>query len=255
MLGLSSMYVSLFENTIENFIDDLKLNGDGITIAEIVDFNTTSLDNKFTLAALKKITEKQLTVHCPFEPSSNISNPKEEYRKLAIAKLKLSIDHAADIGAVGFVQHPGSKIFAYDKHSEELNNDALLHLIDYGNIRGIKVGIENMPPNVGFLSTPAEFDEFIKNNNLNIRIVFDTGHANLARNIDDFVKKYSSKFMQLHVTDNDGKSDGHLNVGDGTIDWKKLISGLRTNGFNGAYVVEAAKDPFESIATLKQMLT
>lgn len=254
MLGLSSMYITLFENTIENFIDDLKMNADGIAVAEVVDSKTTTLDNKLTISALKKIREIKLIVHCPFEPASNISNPRDDDRKLAIAKLKLSIDHAADIGAVGFVQHPGSKIFAYDKDSEELNNDALLQLIDYSNSRGVKMGIENMPPNVGFLSAPAEFDTFIKNNNLNLQIVFDTGHANMARNMNDFVSKYASKFMQIHVTDNDGKTDSHLNVGEGTIDWKKVIHGLRKYGFNGAFVVESVIDPFKSIEALKRLL-
>lgn len=254
MLGLSSMYITLFENTIENFIDDLKMNADGIAVAEVVDFKTTALDNKLTISTLQKIKEVKLIVHCPFESASNISNPRDEDRKLAIAKLKLSIDHAADIGAVGFVQHPGSKLFAYDKDSEELNSDALLQLIDYSNSRGVKMGIENMPTNVSFLSTPAEFDAFIKNNNLNIQIVFDTGHANMARNIDGFVSKYTSKFMQIHVTDNDGKSDSHLNVGEGTIDWKKLVHDLRKYGFNGAFVVESVIDPFKSIETLKQLL-
>lgn len=254
MLGLSSMYITLFEKTIENFIDDLKMNADGITIAEVVDFKTTTLDNKLTISALKKVREVKLTVHCPFDPSSNISNPRDEDRKLAITKLKLSIDHAADIGAVGFVQHPGSKIFAYDKESEELNNDALLQLIDYSNSRGVKMGIENMPPNVGFLSTPAEFDAFVKNNNLNPQIVFDTGHANMAGNMNDFINRYASKFMQIHVTDNDGKTDSHLNVGEGTIDWKKFVHDLRKYGFNGAFVVESVIDPFKAVETLKQLL-
>ncbi|MFQ5941165.1 MAG: sugar phosphate isomerase/epimerase family protein [Nitrososphaerales archaeon] len=254
MIGLSSMYISLFENTIENFIDDLKINANSISLAEIVDFRTTTLDNDFTIAALKKVKEVKLTVHCPFEAASDISNPKDELRKLALAKIKLSIDHAADIGAIGFVQHPGSKIFAYDKNSKALNGDAMLQIIDYGNSRGIKVGIENMPPNVGFMSSPEEFTEFIKDNNLNLHMVFDTGHANLAGNIDDFVKQYGSEFMQLHVTDNDAKSDGHLNVGDGTINWKKLINELRRNGFYGAYVIESATDPFKSIESLQKLL-
>lgn len=254
MLGLSSMYISLFENTVQNFIDDLRIHINDLQTAEIVDYKTTALNNKLSIQALKKVRELQFTVHCPFEAASNISNPKEEQRKLALTELKLSIDHAVDIGAKAFVQHPGSKLFAYYKHSEELNKEALLNLIDYSNSRGITMGIENMPPNVGYLSTTEEFDDFVKENNLNLYIVFDTGHANLARNMDDFVKKYASRFLQIHVTDNDGKKDGHLNVGEGTINWKKLITDLRKNGFDGTYVVESVIEPFRSITTLKGLL-
>ncbi|MEM2760162.1 MAG: sugar phosphate isomerase/epimerase family protein [Nitrososphaerales archaeon] len=249
------MYITLFENTVENFIDDLKMNIKDISVAEVVDFKTTALDNDLTIDSLKKVREVKFTVHCPFDPSSNISNPRGEQRKMALTRLKLSIDHAVDIGAVGFVQHPGSKLFAYDTRSEELNREALLELIDYSKARGLKLGIENMPPNVGYLSTPAEFDEFIKNNNVNVYIVFDTGHANMAGNIDEFVQKYASKFMQIHVTDNDGKSDGHLNVGEGTIDWKKLVNGCKKLGFIGPYVVESATDPFRSVDRLKHLIS
>jgi sugar phosphate isomerase/epimerase len=248
------MYVSLGENRLDEFISDVKLHSDDLRMAEIVDHGQTSLDSKIVRATVKKLREVKLTVHCPFDPSSNISNPNIAHRKIALDRLKLSIDHAVEIGAVGFVQHPGSKVYAYDKHSEELNDAALLELIDYGNSRGLKVGIENMPRNVGYLSTPDEFDEFFKNNNMNAQIVFDTGHANMGGNLEEFVKNYSSKFLQLHVTDNDGRSDRHMNVGTGTIDWRRLISQLGNNGFKGAYVIESIDKPLDSLPVLKRLL-
>jgi sugar phosphate isomerase/epimerase len=61
--------------------------------------------------------------------------------------------------------------------------------------------------------------------------------------------------MQIHVTDNDGRSDGHLNVGEGTIPWNKFVGDLKKYGFKGAYVVESAIDPFKSIVMLKQLLS
>lgn len=254
MLGISSMYITLFENTVQSFIDDLRLHIGDITTAEIVDYKTTKLDSKPTIDALNKVREVKFTVHGPFEPSSNISNPDVEHRKVAMAKLKLSIDQAVNINAVGFVQHPGSKVFTYDKHAKELNDESLLELIDYASSRGIRMGIENMPPNVGFLSTPEEFEDFIKHNNAKVSIVFDVGHANMGGNMNEFVRKYASKFMQIHVTDNDGRSDGHLNVGEGTVNWEKFIADLKKYEFNGSYVVESVTDPYKSIKKLKELL-
>lgn len=63
MLGTSSMYITLFENTVESFIDDLRLHIDDITTAEIVDYKTTKLDSKPTIDVLNKVREVKFTVH------------------------------------------------------------------------------------------------------------------------------------------------------------------------------------------------
>ena len=58
----------------------------------------------------------------------------------------------------------------------------------------------------------------------------------------------------VHITDNDGVNDSHLNIGEGTIDWKKLVGGLQKQRFDGMYIVEAVKDPMKSIDALKTLL-
>ena len=52
----------------------------------------------------------------------------------------------------------------------------------------------------------------------------------------------------MHLHDNGGRSDEHLEVGKGTIDWKEVMAGLR--GFKGRMVVEA-RTIEEGTASLK----
>jgi len=252
LLGLSSLYVTLFDHPLESFISDLEDHNDDVRVGEVVNFKSTIL-NEQNIAILKKVKDVQLTVHSALDIPSEICNPDLDARKGAIKMLKKSIDYSADIGAVAFVQHPGSKTVDVE-NGWDLNSESLLSLIDHGNSRGIRVLIENMPPQKAFMCSPSEFNEFIKTNNVNLSIAFDTGHSHIAGNIDEFIEKLSSRFFMVHVTDNDGISDSHLNVGEGTINWKKLVGDLKKLQFNGMYVVEAARDPMKSISALKELL-
>ena len=250
LLGLSSLYVTLFDHPLESFLCDI--NDHHLPVAEIVNFKSTVLNNQ-NISALKKTDSIKLSVHSALDTVSDICNPDPDARNTALRKLKQSIDDAVDIGAVAFVQHPGLKTYDIE-NGWELNCDSLLTLIDYGKSRGIKVLIENMVPKKSYMASPSEFSEFIKTNNVNLDIAFDTGHAHIAGNIDEFIQKLASYFFMVHITDNDGVNDTHLNVGEGTIDWKKLVGGLRKQRFDGMYIVEAVRDPMKSIDEMKALL-
>lgn len=250
LLGLSSLYVTLFDHPLESFLADL--NDHHLPVGEVVNFKSTMLNNQ-NIATLKKADGVKITIHSALDTASDICNPNIDARNTALRKLKQSIDDAADIGAVAFIQHPGLKTFDVE-NGWELNCESMVSLIDYGNSRGIKVLVENMAPKKSYMSSPSEFSEFIKTNNVNLDIAFDTGHAHIAGNIDEFIQKLAPRFFMVHITDNDGVSDSHLNVGEGTIDWKKLFSGLRKQRFDGMYIVEAVRDPMKSINAMKALL-
>jgi sugar phosphate isomerase/epimerase len=249
LLGLSSLYITLFDHPLEAFLSDLK--DHHLPVGEIVNYKSTILNDQ-NIATLKRADDVKLTVHSPLDVVSNISNPDADARKTAVRKLKQSIDDSADVGAVAFVQHPGLKTVDVE-NGWELNCESLLTLIDYGNSRGIKVLVENMAPKKSYMSSPSEFMEFSNANNLKLDIAFDTGHAHIAGNIDEFIQKLSSYFFMVHITDNDGVTDSHLNVGEGSIDWKKLLDNLQKQQFNGMYIVEAAREPIKSIDALKAL--
>ncbi len=249
LLGLSSLYVTLFDHPIESFLGDLS--NHKLPVGEVVNHRSTMLNSQ-NIAALKKVTDAKLIVHSALDAEFQLCNPDAGSRETFRRKIKESIDDAADIGAVAFVQHPGLKIFDIE-NGWELNCDSLLSLIDYGNSRGIKVLVENMALDKYYMSSPSEFIEFIESNNLDLSIAFDTGHAHIAGYMDEFVEKLATHFFLVHITDNNGVSDAHLNVGEGNIDWKKLVSSLIKQKFQGAHIVEAVKQPMKSIEALRAL--
>jgi len=48
--------------------------------------------------------------------------------------------------------------------------------------------------------------------------------------VDEFLKDLS-QVIHVHLHDNKGRSDEHLSLGKGTIDWKKVIKKL--DGYKG----------------------
>lgn len=74
-----------------------------------------------------------------------------------------------------------------------------------------------------------------------LKFCFDSGHANaFTNNIEDFeFEKYSDFLICIHLNDNDGTHDSHLNIFSGNIDFKKLGRNLRNINYSGPITSEA----------------
>lgn len=81
-------------------------------------------------------------------------------------------------------------------------------------------------------------------NDDNFGVVFDTGHQNAQKEILALsVEKLGSKIFYVHVADNDGCSNQHLPLGQGTIDWQGVFSALKKHGFQGYVAVDVGNVP------------
>ena len=73
----------------------------------------------------------------------------------------------------------------------------------------------------------------------NFGVIFDTAHLHAAKELLPLsVEKLGSSIKYVHVADNDGGSDKHLNPEDGTIDWEELFIALKKIGYTGYYAVD-----------------
>ncbi|CUU01159.1 Mechanosensitive ion channel [Candidatus Kryptobacter tengchongensis] len=70
----------------------------------------------------------------------------------------------------------------------------------------------------------------------------------------EFIKRFGSKIVHIHVHDNNGDFDAHLGVGFGSINWVEVISAVKKINYRGALVVESKGNIGESIQTLKKLL-
>jgi N-acetylneuraminate synthase len=188
---------------------------------------------------------QQVVVHAPEYMKRHYLNPAAEdkaERQLAIDTLQRSIDVARTLaesfqGAPKFIVHPGGITLtpAKDpKHLLELFADTLSQL----KSDGVEILPENLPPrawvfggewtsNIFLLA--AEIKQFLEETGYNM--CFDTSHAALACNaagedLTQMVTTLAPHIRHLHVADGDGTGEEGLQIGEGTIDFAKLLAPL-----------------------------
>ena len=67
-------------------------------------------------------------------------------------------------------------------------------------------------------------------------MTFDLGHANTMGLVNDFLG-YVGQASHLHIHDNNGLSDEHLALGEGTIPWVTAGKTIAAR-YNGVVVIE-----------------
>ncbi len=90
-----------------------------------------------------------------------------------------------------------------------------------------------------------------KIDSLSLGICFDSGHANIMNNLSDFIHTIGNSIINIHVHDNDGTYDMHLQPPYGTTDWRLFAESLRDIGFDDVITIEA---PPWTGASFRQMV-
>jgi sugar phosphate isomerase/epimerase len=164
----------------------------------------------------------ELTIHSPtvdLNPASVNVGIREE----TVKQLYETVDLAASIDASTITTHPGyiKRINQrLTKRSLELALKSLENWAQYADDVGIEPSIENMPCNSKYFCTDvAQHKLFIETCGTSATI--DVGHAHSNDATQEFVQA-DFQVAYYHVSDNDGRSDQHLPIGKGTIDWDQL---------------------------------
>ena len=101
---------------------------------------------------------------------------------------------------------------------------------------GVILAVENMPSMPFMLGhTAMEMSELVEGTNM--PICFDIGHANTTGQIDDIIDSLGDRFVNIHIHDNDGTSDQHSTIGEGTIDFEHVLKKL--GNYRGNYIIES----------------
>jgi len=106
---------------------------------------------------------------------------------------------------------------------------------------GVIACLENMPNIHDFLCRYPEEIAGIIEGIEGVSMTIDFGHAHTMGKVKDFVKVITSA-SHIHIHDNHGKSDEHLAIGEGTVDWG-VVSPVLMKEYNGVVVVEGRSIP------------
>lgn len=168
----------------------------------------------------------------------------ENIRHSSVDEMLRSIEVAAELEAQKVVLHPsivsGMGPFVMDTVKDYFF-EFLAEMTTAANRLKLTICLENMMPRNMLGVEPDDFEEiFAKYPTL--QMTLDTGHANLGAPTESrllkLVKRFGNRLGHIHISDNRGKRDDHLAVGQGTIDFRTLISKLVELGYDDTITLE-----------------
>lgn len=231
----------------------------GTNNIELADSGYHSLNPKRVerLLELKSSYQINFSVHAPYA-DTNIAADDDLIREWILKRIRASIRFASDLDAKCLVLHPGW-ITATDRFMKgkawELNLRSIHWLLRYAEEYGVSMLIENVPePTPYLLVSTEDFEMFYEEMHLNMGMVLDVAHANLRNETYQFLEKFTDKIKHVHVSDNHGDRDQHLPIGDGSINWERVMNALKRTGFNGWITIESYNDMSRCLETLRELI-
>lgn len=192
---------------------------------------------------IKELSEENnisLNLHIPyFLPISSVI-PEVAKGVLEFAKKEIIL--AKKVGAKIITVHSGSeeaperKMFKQENFKVLIQN--LKEIVAFGKELGIRIGLENSWKPSTLCLKPTDLLTVI-NSIKGLGIVFDVGHANAAGyNPSTYFKKIKNFIINMHIHDNNGKSDQHNLIGKGNINFKTLFKECRESKYHGPFILE-----------------
>lgn len=230
----------------------------GFKHMEIDLFNPQQWLSRFHAARIRslrrQIEMRGLTVsfHTPY--SLNLADFLPEIRASAVRYAERLLQVANDLGAEWVTVHPGYGLgiptleWVRAKAMDELKR-SLDRLIPIAERLNVPLALENLVPvfpesEVVFLLDSAEELKRLLNEYPSpaLKVCIDVGHAEVSEGFHAFWAVAKERCVALHMHDNNSHIDLHLVPGNGNIDWRKILSTLREDDFQGAVNVELFLD-------------
>lgn len=254
-LAVSTLFC--LHKPLEEAFTDIILSGSNLI--ELTDDGLHALDRPKVerLLELRSSYGLEYSLHAPFS-SMNIAAPDEYLREAMLRRLEASIKWASALKVEALVFHPGAATaieYFTPGVGWNLNIKSVKRIIKFAEEYGVQAMIENCPEPYPFLMKSVEnFNRFYEESGLDLKMVLDIGHAHLRGEIDGFLKHLGGRVGHIHVSDNNGQMDEHLEIGRGTIGWERVFQKIRDAGFKGWVVIESFKGVKESIKRLEGLL-
>lgn len=208
------------------------------------------------LLELKASYGLRYTLHAPFA-DANIAAYDASVREAVLRRLEASMVWASALDVEALVFHPGASgamEHFYPGVAWRLNLKSVRRLMKFARDYGVPAMIENVPEPFPFLMKSVEdFERFYNEVGLDVKIVLDIAHSNLRRETGEFIRQFHDRIGHIHVSDNLGGSDEHLQLGKGSIDWEETISTIKAFHFDGWVVIESFNGIEESLRLLERL--
>jgi sugar phosphate isomerase/epimerase len=219
------------------------------------DFFLNSDDEKIKQTA-REFIAKDITirsVHAPFGNEFNLSNFDEEKRDKAILVHEELLYKTALADVEMIIIHPGEQVSSKEdiEKMSKIAIDSISQLVGTAEETGVKLAVENMPAGCPGCDIQHIVDILEKIDSLSLGVCFDSGHAHIMGKMQEFIETVGGAIINVHLHDNDGTYDMHLQPPYGTTDWRVFAETLQNVGYDEIITIEAA--PWTG-ASFKQMV-
>ena len=154
----------------------------------------------------------------------------------AIAEAEKCLQVFAAVGAQWMNLHLDCRVPGHDPDFINRRNVAAISaLLPLSEKLGVGLMVENTDGDTGDTLAPI-FD-----NLPTVGLHLDVGHANLGTrksHTASLLSRYGDRLRHVHLSDNKGRTDDHLAIGAGTIDWKRELKAVKSTGYNGFITLE-----------------
>lgn len=196
-------------------------------------------------------------------------------RKGMVQHFKEFIDVAHSLGARYLIIHSGVYFRQFRPRVEECLIRTLREATAYAERWGIPLLVENMnripstpagkpwdlsfePPEISYLGVTVEelVEVFDKVKSPSLGFSLNVAHAHLLKGgFPPFLEALGDKLGNVQISDNNGITDEHLPVGEGTVDFASLTRELKRMNFQGTLSLAVPKDKvLESKDRLRKIL-
>ena len=219
------------------------LDNDIFIIETGADFFLNSDDEKIK-QAIKAFIAKGITirsVHAPFD-NCNLSDLDAEKREKAIQIHEALLYKASIADVEMIIIHPGEPASSKEdiETMSKIAIDSISQLIGTAEETGVKLAVENMPPGCPGSEIQHVVDILEIIGSLSLGVCFDSGHAHIMGRMQEFMETISGSIINVHIHDNDGTYDMHLQPPYGTTDWRVFAETLQDSGYDDIITIEAA---------------
>ena len=192
------------------------------------------------------IADAGLEVVCQAAHYLPLNNPSPLVRQAALDEVRRSIDVAQLLNAPLFtLTFQGWPPHLPEPMGYEYTSQLLNVLIRHGQAKNVEIALENSPQNQHQLKYFRE----IFHRQPQLKLTYDIGHANVLTSAShasrDYLFALAQHLVHVHLSDNDGHTDGHLLPGtpsSGGIDLEWELSMLERFSYEGRVTLEIGGD-------------
>ncbi len=248
----------------ENYLEMAR--GHGFDWIDIGGPSPANFPESFDSARIKNLRAKleEYGLGCGIHTASyvNAAEVFEPIRKGVAAHFKEFIDLAQGLGARYLIVHCGVYFRQFRPRVEECLIQTLKEATAYAERWRIPLLVENMnripstpagkpwdlsfePPEISYLGVTVEelVEIFVKVKSPFLGFSLNVAHTHLLKGgFLPFLKALGEKLGNVQISDNNGITDEHLPVGEGTVDFAGLTRELKRMDFQGTLSLAVPKD-------------